>query len=144
MLSLYKEIANVRIIDDQSQLAFDNEVRTIERAHSISPISDMDETECSKLEYHLIAKYDKTLAMIYECYDKLLGLNIVDIQESEVKSTIAKMDPHARSIFLSLAGVPSAYNVVPAVVVASYNTKHFLSRYNQLVDMKPTNCCTLI
>ena len=144
MLSLYKEIASSRVIDDRTRSEFAIEIRAIERAHGMSPIDNMTESECSNLEYQFIANYTKTLAKIYECYDKMLNLTIPEIQESEVRSVIDKMDYHARSIFLTLANVPSIYSVTPAVVVADYCTKHYLSRYNQLVDMRPTTCCTLL
>jgi len=144
MLSLYKEVASHRFIDDSTKSEFDNEIRVIERAYGISPIINMNMYECNMVEYRFIANYAKTLAKIYECYDKMLNLTIPDITESEVRAVIDKMDYHSRSIFLTLANVPSIYSVIPTIVVADYSTKHFLSRYAQLIELKPTTCCSLV
>lgn len=145
MLSHYKEITNNRIIDNVARSEFAVELRALERVYNVSPIADMTESECSNLEYQLAGNYAKSLAKIYECYDKLLGIEITDIDADDVAAALAKMeDHHTRSIFTILTGTNSIYGITSAVIMNNSNAKHFLSRYNVISDMRPTTCCNLI
>jgi hypothetical protein len=145
MLSIYKAIANNRVIDNSVYSEFTNDIRAIERTYNLPPIDSMNEYELGRLEYQLVGNYAKSLAKVYECYDKLIGLKVVDITETEVGGILEKMtEIHTKSIFTTLANVNSLYNIVPATMISNYNTKHFLSRYSVIIDMKSSGCCSLI
>lgn len=146
MLSIYKQVLSNKIIDSTTIADFNTELRTIERNYSISPISEMNESDCSRLEYQFVATYPKTLAKIYECYDKVLGFSIMDITLGDVVPALETMrnDVHARSILMSILNVSSLYGVSAEIVHSNQFAKHFLSRYVIINEMRPTTCCNIL
>lgn len=146
MLSLYKQVLANRIIDSTTIADFNTELRAIERNYGISPISEMSENDCNRLEYQFVATYPKTLAKIYECYDKVLGLNIMDITLGDTPLALESMrsNIHARSILMSILNMSSLYGVSANLIYANQSAKHFLSRYVIIDELRPSICCVIV
>lgn len=145
MLSIYKQVLANKIIDSTTIADFNSELRTIERNYSIPPISDMTDNECSRLEYQFVATYPKTLSKIYECYDKVLGLSIVELSLNDMIPAINTIgDVHSKSILMSILNVGSLYGVSAELVYGNLSAKHFLSRYVIINEMRPTTCCNIL
>ncbi len=145
MLSIYKQVLANKIIDSTTIADFNSELRTIERNYSIPPIGDMTDNECSRLEYQFVATYPKTLSKIYECYDKVLGLSIVELSLNDMIPAINTIgDVHSKSILMSILNVGSLYGVSAELVYGNLSAKHFLSRYVIINEMRPTTCCNIL
>lgn len=147
MLNIYQKITKSRVFDSMVDAEFTNEIRLIERTYSLPPISNMTDRERNDLEHRLVNNYDKSLAKVYECYDKLLGLVIPPFNVLALNNVISKVehDEHAKNILLILLGVNVFYGLVPdATLLERQGVKHFVSRYDLLSDLGSNNCCNLL
>jgi len=147
MLNIYQKIARSRVFDTMVEAEFTTALRSIEHIYGISPIENMTDRERNALEHRLVSNYDKSLARIYECYDKLLGLIIPPFNISNLYSVIDKVesDEQAKNILLILLGINTFYGLVPnADIIERHGVKHFVSRYELLSELGSSNCCALI
>lgn len=147
MLNIYQKIAKSRIFDSMVEAEFTSEIRLIERTYSLPPIGNMTDRERNDLEHRLVNNYDKSLAKIYECYDKLLGLVIPPFNVLMLNDVIHKVekDEHAKNILLILLDVNVFYGLVPdSKLLERQGVKHFVSRYDILSDLGKNNCCVMI
>lgn len=146
MLSLYQTIVKNTVIDDSHMNEFLRDIKKIETTYNMKPIIEMSSSDQSALEYAYVNNYGKVLGPIYECYDRLISKDVVDISVDSVRDVLDKMhnDPHARSILLRLLNADSFYYIVPSLIYSKPNVVHYLSRYNYIKDLQPVGCCVLI